>query len=100
MQGSLLLIIAKLANRSLGINSWSWTDTGAYLIGTDTLHLLKEAGKLIAHSMKMVLDAETDKDFYVKGVYIKVHCKTDETGKVSGFRLEQFDGGVFAKKLN
>ncbi|MEO6961908.1 MAG: hypothetical protein ABIY90_08075 [Puia sp.] len=50
--------------------------------------------------MKMVLDAETDKDFYVKGVYIKVHCKTDETGKVSGFRLEQFDGGVFAKKLN
>ncbi|MFI5194391.1 MAG: alpha/beta hydrolase [Chitinophagales bacterium] len=74
--------------------------TGAYLIGTDTIRLLKEGGKLIAQPMKMVLDAETDKDFYVKGAYIKVHFKTDETGKVSGFQLEQFDGGVFVKKLN
>jgi hypothetical protein len=76
---------------------------GAYQIGTDTVRLSKEAGKLIARvpgDTKFVLEAETEKDFYVKGAFIKVHFKNDETGKISGFQLEQFEGSVFAKKVN
>jgi len=49
---------------------------------------------------KMVLEAETERDFYVKGVFIKLHFEPDDTGKVSGFQLGQFGGSVFAKKLN
>jgi predicted alpha/beta superfamily hydrolase len=76
---------------------------GTYLIGTDTIRLSKEAGKLIAwapDNTKIVLEAETEKDFYVKGIFIKVHFKMDDAGKIPGFQLEQFEGTVFVKKLN
>ncbi|MDP4252102.1 MAG: alpha/beta hydrolase-fold protein [Bacteroidota bacterium] len=77
--------------------------TGTYLIGTDTIQISKEGGKLMGrngNNPKMVLEAETERDFYVKGVFIKLHFEPDDTGKVPGFQLEQFDGGVFAKKVN
>ncbi|MEP7109527.1 MAG: alpha/beta hydrolase-fold protein [Ferruginibacter sp.] len=76
---------------------------GKYQIGTDTVLLAKEGGKLIAWApgnTKIVFEAETENDFYVKGIFIKVHFKTDDKGKVTGFQLEQFEGGVFAKKVN
>ena len=76
--------------------------TGTYLVGTDTVHLSREKGELIAmppgHT-KIVLQAETDKDFYVKGMFLKVHFRTDEANKVTGFQLEQSEGSVFAKKI-
>ncbi|HMH21524.1 MAG TPA: alpha/beta hydrolase-fold protein [Puia sp.] len=76
---------------------------GAYQLGSDTVYLSKEAGKLIAKApgdTKLILEAESEKDFYVKGVFIKVHFKMDDAGKVSGFQLEQYEGGVFLKKIN
>jgi predicted alpha/beta superfamily hydrolase len=41
---------------------------GAYLVGKDTLHLTREEGKLAARvgNEKIVLEAESEKDFYVK----------------------------------
>jgi hypothetical protein len=76
--------------------------TGAYQIGTDTVYVSREKGGLIAKApgnTKLVLLAETDKDFYVKGVFLKVHFRTDAT-TVTGFQLEQFEGEVFLKKIN
>jgi predicted alpha/beta superfamily hydrolase len=75
---------------------------GSYLVGTDTVVLSKEEGKLVARvhgEMKIVLEAETEKDFYLKGQYLKVHFKLEDTGKVSGFQLEQFDGGMFVRRV-
>ncbi len=75
---------------------------GAYLLGTDTVYLSKSGGKLFVvapHHDHFVLEAETDKDFYINGVFIKVHFAMDDAGKVSGFRLEQFEGGTFLKKV-
>jgi hypothetical protein len=76
--------------------------TGVYLVGTDTVHLSREKGALIAlapGNTRIVLQAETDKDFYVKGVFLKVHFKTDDANKVTGSQLEQSEGSIFAKKI-
>jgi predicted alpha/beta superfamily hydrolase len=76
--------------------------TGTYLVGgTDTVHLSREKDELIAAAPghRIVLQAETDKDFYVKGVFLKVHFKLDDANKVTGFQLEQSEGSVLAKKI-
>jgi predicted alpha/beta superfamily hydrolase len=76
---------------------------GTYVIQTDTVYLSKDKGELIVRApgnTKLVLQAETDKDFYVKGVFLKVHFKTDAAHMVTGFQLEQFEGGAFAKRIN
>ena len=76
--------------------------TGVYQVGTDTIHLTAEKGKLVAMAggdTKIILDAETEKDFYVKGVFMNVHFKKDDTGKVSGFQIVQFEGETFVKKI-
>jgi predicted alpha/beta superfamily hydrolase len=75
---------------------------GLYQIGTDTVRLIRQQGKLIASApgnTQIVLEAESENDFYVKGVFLRVHFKSDEAGKVTGFQLEQFEGGLFVKKI-
>jgi predicted alpha/beta superfamily hydrolase len=75
---------------------------GAYLLGTDTVYLSKSGGKLLAvapQNSRIVLEAETEKDFYINGAFVKVHFAMDDAGKVSGFHFEQFEGAVFLKKI-
>jgi predicted alpha/beta superfamily hydrolase len=77
--------------------------TGRYAIGKDTIVLYKEEGKLTSKvdaDTKIVLEAETEKDFYLKGAFVKVHFQVDDKGKVPGFQFEQFDGTVFVKKID
>jgi hypothetical protein len=78
--------------------------TGAYQLNPETKIILsKEKDHLIAQASgnsKLVLYAETEKDFYVKGLYFFVHFKKDDTGKIIGFQLEQFSGVVFLKKVD
>jgi predicted alpha/beta superfamily hydrolase len=76
---------------------------GTYLAGKDSVHLTIENGMLTARVQgdeKMVLHAETANDFYLDGMFLKLHFKRDNGQKITGFELEQFDGSVFVKKLN
>jgi predicted alpha/beta superfamily hydrolase len=50
-------------------------------------------------SPKTTIYAETEIDYYVKGQYLLLHFQKDDTGKVTGFQVEQYNGGVFAKKI-
>ena len=55
---------------------------------------------LFPFSEKIVLEAETENDFYIKGQYLFVHFKRDEKGKVTGFLLRRFGSDDFLKKIN
>jgi hypothetical protein len=47
-----------------------------------------------------VLSAQSENDFYLKGMYVSVHFKKDDSGKVNGFEAEQYEGRQFLKKVN
>jgi len=50
-------------------------------------------------SPKLMLYAETEKDFYSKGQYLLLHFQKDEKGQVTGFQLEPYSGGMFVRKV-
>ena len=65
--------------------------------------LTVEDHQLVAYapgSPKLILEAETDKDFYYKGAYLFLHFKKDDAGNVTGCTLSQFTGENFLKKVN
>jgi predicted alpha/beta superfamily hydrolase len=66
------------------------------MISTESDHLVAQG----PDNRKMVLHAEAEKDFYIPGQYLFAHFKKDETGKITGFQLEQFSGEVFVQKIN
>jgi predicted alpha/beta superfamily hydrolase len=76
---------------------------GEYEINPQYLvKLEREGDRLVGTapgSPKATLYAETEKDFYVKGLYLFLHFQKDNAGKVTGFQVEQYSGGVFAKKV-
>ncbi len=76
---------------------------GSYQINPQlTIKVFVEDDQLVAltpDSTKIILFAETATDFYIKGAYLFVHFKKDETGSVNGFQLQQFNGEMFCKKL-
>jgi hypothetical protein len=77
---------------------------GAYQLNPETKILLSvENDHLVAQgpdNRKVVLHAETEKDFYIPGQYLFAHFKKDEMDKIAGFQLEQFSVEVFVKKVN
>jgi hypothetical protein len=50
-------------------------------------------------SPRLTFYADTEKDFYSKGQYLIIHFQKDDAGKVTGFQLEPYSGGFFAKKV-
>ena len=46
-----------------------------------------------------VLHAESEQDFYVKGIFLFLHFKKDKQGKVTGFQLDQYGSTQFVKKV-
>ena len=46
------------------------------------------------------LSAQSETDFHLKGMYLSVHFKKDDSGKVNGFEVEQYEGRQFLKKIN
>jgi hypothetical protein len=61
-----------------------------------------ENGQLVATTPdgnKIIFLAETASDFYVKGQYLRLHYMKDNTGKVTGARVEQFGGEDYLKKI-
>lgn len=78
--------------------------TGTYQLNPETrITILTEGDHLVAqgpNNGKMILHAETEKDFYTPGQYLFTHFRKDETGKITGFQLEQFAGEFFVQKIN
>jgi predicted alpha/beta superfamily hydrolase len=67
------------------------------------INILTEHDQLVARVAKngeIVLHAETEKDFYVKGQRLNIHFKKDDAGKVTGFQMERYGGGEFVQKVN
>jgi len=54
---------------------------------------------LLPDGSKITMFAQSETDFYMKGVYLVVHFKVGEKGKVTGFQLEQFTGRQFVKRV-
>jgi len=67
-----------------------------------SVQILKENDRLALlgpEGMKFTLYAETERDFYVKGIYLFLRFQKSDAGKVTGCQVEQFQGGAFVKKV-
>lgn len=68
-----------------------------------TVEITKDSGNLLMlgpGDTKILLFAESDTNFYVKGMYFFIRFKKSEAGKVTGFEVEQFNGTQFVQKFN
>lgn len=54
---------------------------------------------IIPGSPKIPIYAESEKDFYIIGQYFLIHFEKDKTGKVTGFKMEAYEGESLAKKI-
>jgi predicted alpha/beta superfamily hydrolase len=76
---------------------------GTYLAGTDTVKITGESNRLIAivpGNNRIVFEAASENDFYLKGQFLGLHFKKDEAGNISGFTLSRFEGDNFVKKIS
>jgi predicted alpha/beta superfamily hydrolase len=77
--------------------------TGVYQMESGTeINITKENGHLIADvpgAGKIILYADNEKDFYVKGMYLQIHFKSDNSGKVTGIQIKYYAGEEFVKKI-
>lgn len=77
---------------------------GAYQLNPEVrIEVVGENGRLVAltpDKMKFVLYAESEKDFFVKGLMSSPSFKTDAAGKLMGVELEHFNGREFLKRVN
>ena len=67
------------------------------------IKVVREDGQLIGiapGNQKIPIWAETEQDFYIKGQYSNIHFQKDQTGKVTGFRMERYEGESFIKKID
>lgn len=97
---------AVFARPSLSIDSAILeTYAGKYQLNPQVIiEILKEDDRLVLvappSNAKTALYAETEKDFYTKGIYLFLKFQKDDKGKVTGLNLEQFQGEAFLKKLD
>lgn len=75
--------------------------TGAYTGGMDTLRLVSDKGHLAAlmNGMKVMLEADTETDFYLRGMFFNLHFKVDDQGKAEGARLDLYGHTENLKKI-
>jgi predicted alpha/beta superfamily hydrolase len=77
---------------------------GVYQLNPEVrIRVSRENDQLILHtpdSTRVLLYAETEKDFYVRGAYLFVRFEKNETGKVTGLHAKQFSGELFLNKVN
>jgi predicted alpha/beta superfamily hydrolase len=78
--------------------------TGTYQVfAAMTIKITIENGGLVGTTWdnnKAYLYAETEKDFYVKGQFLRIHFVKDEAGKVTGFKMENYNQNFFIKKVD
>lgn len=75
---------------------------GSYQLDKDIVKLSGESGRLVATvgNEKVVLEAASESEFYLKGQFLNVYFKKDAAGKFTGFDLERFEGSTFVKKIS
>jgi predicted alpha/beta superfamily hydrolase len=77
---------------------------GKYMINPQyIIKLVQEQGKLVAitpEKLRIILNAESDVDFYSQGLFLEVHIEKDQAGKVTGLTLFQYDGKMLVQKIN
>ena len=77
--------------------------TGVYQVGPGmTVTLFVEQGRLHGRTPEgtvLPLQAESKADFYVKGQFLFLHMKRDETGMVTGFQLDRYGSTMFVRKI-
>ena len=96
---------AVFAKPSLNLNRATLEQyIGTYQVNPEAkIKVEMENNGLIAYGpdgSKIAVIAESDKDFYVNGTFLRVHFKKNEKGKVTGFQLEQYAGGQFVEKID
>lgn len=67
-----------------------------------SIEITKEDGNLVMLApgdTRLRLHAESETNFYAKGVYLFIRFKKGDDGKVAGAEAEQFNGTQFAKKI-
>jgi predicted alpha/beta superfamily hydrolase len=75
---------------------------GNYDVQGRKIQFVIEDGNLVSIDMnnsRMVWNAETSKDFYIKGTYQFVHFLEDQDGQTTGFKVEFFNGSFLAEKV-
>jgi len=76
---------------------------GTYSISPQyKINIYKENESLIANTPfneRLKLYAENEKDFFVKGQYLFLHFNENESGKITGFQIEHFNGQEIFKKI-
>jgi predicted alpha/beta superfamily hydrolase len=75
---------------------------GVYTTGTDTLKINREKDHLtciMGNGANLALNAESTDAFYVKGIFIHVNFKKDDTDKVEGVECKTFGGKRYLKKI-
>jgi hypothetical protein len=77
---------------------------GTYRLGPGpSIKISSEDGQLILHApdnSTLALHAESEKDFYVKGVYLFIHFNRNDAGQVTGFHAKQFSGEMDLDRVN
>jgi predicted alpha/beta superfamily hydrolase len=77
---------------------------GTYRFGSGpSIKISMEDGQLSLHPSEnstLMLHAESEKDFYVKGVYLFIHFKKNDSGQVTGFHAKQFAGEMDLDKVS
>jgi predicted alpha/beta superfamily hydrolase len=61
-----------------------------------------DKGRLLAKQpdgSKRYLSAETETDFYITGMYMVIHFAKDDSGKVTGCKIENYSGTTYAKVI-
>jgi len=77
--------------------------TGKYQFSSEVIiNVTFEDGKLIVltpGNAKIILHAETEKDFFAKGEFTYVHFKNDNEGNIIGFTMQRYERESFVKKI-
>lgn len=87
----------KIADKVLNLYTGSYEMNGGAIVT-----VIKKNGGLVAQrpvGEPVILQAQTETDFYREGSYMNVHIKKDEAGTVTGVQVEQYGRETFLKKI-
>jgi predicted alpha/beta superfamily hydrolase len=75
--------------------------TGTYASTSDTIRISREKDHLVAsaHGRQFILNAESLDDYYVKGIFAKLHFRKPNDGKIEGVELHLFSNDEYLKKI-
>ncbi len=75
--------------------------TGTYASTSDTIRISREKDHLVAsaHGRQFTLNAASLDDYYVKGIFAKLHFRKPNDGKIEGVELHLFSNDEYLNKI-